>query len=698
MNKAIFAALAFLLFFSASAAADARCGVNAYSPTIGLEDCGVDHLDPDDDSLIAEYSSMVDFYANAFPATLDDGDRIKYRLYIKNNLGVPALNNSISCGFWQKDTVNSVNLKSYPYSRNPSRLTLEAGETGYIDILIAINNLIKLRAADSTLAKCFAYNEAVVSFTGSSASGFALEAIGQEIEIKDVELPANNCPTGVCRNIGDTIEIKYKVKNWSAVPLGPFSLVGDIFFRNPFSLKHFGESCNFEEGDVAGEGENFLAADGLAGDEKKLSCAHTISFLEGRSSIAAQARVTGGQTQIGRGYTVPGDAYHFVKISPLSIYNNIAGQLSIEYDIEPEPGTPPMQIFFVAGVQDKDGDPWNKVSEWNYVWSSPGNVEQALVGYNLEDALIPGRKKLRITAFDGIPPDPLPNPPLSFAPNLLDWTTTGFAVPRILQPGNKPYFPGGNIFNLTAGENKLGIRNLYDVSALGESIQYRLSLKEGDPSNVTITAIGCNEGICPGLGPLPLIFTFSERLPEENFDGDGTPYGGIAPGLNTEITMEINEIGTYEFLIEALNDVAGTEIIENTVSEEFGSEMLGASIKKLTAESVAVGEDAKIHIEISEARQPTVKIFDAATNQEDVGASITAPVGAASQDVFYTTTREGSFKVEATIEQPCEACKKTAFFVVTRLQSTPVPEIGLLAVALTALSVVAVIAVKAREK
>ena len=499
--------------------------------------------------------------------------------------------------------------------------------------------------------------------------------------------------------------------------MGPFNFAGSSFFRTPFRGYPLNEPCGFVEGNVAGEGADFLAANGESGDEKKVSCSHTISFREGVSSFYTQASVGAkGQVQAPGHYTVEGGAYHFQKIFPLSIYNNISGPLSIEYNIGREKDTQVAEIYFVAQVQDKLGDPWVKVGNWTYIWPFGGTLDQEikeglkqdLVDYDLRDVLTPGKKKLRVTIFDEDPGADLPDPPNSFTPNMLDWITTDFAVPRMVQLDGKPYFPGRELFELKPGKNTLGIRNLYDVSALNESLTYKISMTKGNPDNVTVSGITCDtrDGgmVCPHNWPdlsHPLEFTFSERLPDDIFvDEDGTGYGGVAPALNAEITLNINQKGTYEFRIEILNDVIGTDLDESSISEEFGSRMLAAAITNLTAESVDVGEDSTIHIEINEARTPKVKIFDQVSGVEEAGAVFTpGPSAAVSQDILYTTPLEERYlKVVATIEQPCDICTKTAFFGTSKVRGISIPEVDLLAVALTALSVVAITAFAGRKK
>lgn len=131
-----------------------------------------------------------------------------------------------------------------------------------------------------------------------------------------------------------------------------------------------------------------------------------------------------------------------------------------------------------------------------------------------------------------------------------------------------------------------------------------------------------------------------------------------------------------------------------------GAILDGASIESLTAEDAIVGDNATIILKITTPAQlsvpPTVKIFDTVTNESV--ADISPVTKEASYSLSYLMTKQGNFRIEAKLQQPCQTCEKSAFFSVNQVQTTPVPETSLLAVAMAAFGALAVLAIKGRKE
>jgi hypothetical protein len=385
----------------------------------------------------------------------------------------------------------------------------------------------------------------------------------------------------------------------------------------------------------------------------------------------------------------------------------------------------PPTLYFVALIQKEGNSSWTKVGEWNYDWTAPGNKTQELVDFNPLTSVSPGKNTILLMAFRNGVPATLPNLPLNYRwlpltntgnADLFDWVSTSFSVPRMIQPGDKAYFPGGNTFSLSPGDFELGLRNLSPVDQLilpdndgNPFVHYRLTLVKGDPSKITINGITCNEGSYPMVVPCPIVaadttwqslpgqaleFKFSKVLPEINYTD------GKAPKLNAIIKMAIGKMGDYEFKLVGLTDVPGTAIDETTLNENLGASLEGASIESLTAENAVVNENAAIALAITNPSQlsasPTVKVFNAETNEE---VAIISPITKETNySLAYMPTTQGNFRVDAKLEQPCKTCEKSAFFSANQAQRIPVPETSLPAVALMALSVLAVVAFAGRKK
>ncbi len=395
--------LLIIVFFPQSIAyASAVCDVNSVNDT-GLEDCGVDY-DPGNDGTYEEYYSSLDsFFTDGLPVTFNSGDHLSYRLWVKNTQEVPALSNNVGCNLRQYTSDTRISTEGFI----TTSLTLNPGETGYIQLDFDFDDILDLKDKINARLSCAGYNQQIASFTTGEKYGLTLNFVGPQVETLNVTFP----PSSV--NIGNTLELEYQIKNNSAEALNFSSLTSFIGFGWPLTAIGWIKSCSFEEGG------NTL----LSGETKTFACSHTVSFLEGYSGIMGRAKVNlnGKYNSIEAisTYTVAGSAYVFTKLSPSSIYNSFEGDLEINYKIEPEPAVAPQQLYIIAQLKKSGSSSWEEVGRWNYMWAEPGDNIKILDGLSLETTLTSGRNELRLIAFDGYYPDPVPDPLASVSPKLL---------------------------------------------------------------------------------------------------------------------------------------------------------------------------------------------------------------------------------------------------------------------------------------
>jgi len=137
----------------------------------------------------------------------------------------------------------------------------------------------------------------------------------------------------------------------------------------------------------------------------------------------------------------------------------------------------------------------------------------------------------------------------------------------------------------------------------------------------------------------------------------------------------------------------------------FSASAFGQSIQvfRISPSPVEVGSPTSIEITIVDSdgnpfaeNIDSLKIYNALTNA-DVADITPAPGPQSSYTIPYTPGVTGNYRLEARLADPCVTCSKSVLFTVNPVPRNPIPETSFLAVALVALSVVAIVAFKGRK-
>ncbi len=714
-----------LVFLSANSFAAPICGavpvadctVNAVDSGTGLRDCGICYDSDNDGIFESAYDSLIDFILKGFPDPFDPNPPLTFRHYVRNEQLVPEI------GIYNLGMIRQSggNYSLTHYYKSP-RINLNPNQTGYTTVTYAGNGMPRVFGGGNVRSSCYAYNGQERHFI---KQGKPIQLAGSDPAV-DVTNIVSNIPDPPANifNVGDNLQINYRITNQGGGPVTLSLPRTHLDYGLPLTWFFFKRQCQLKDSLGNPVASITLAA---AGDFADLECSHSIGFLEGQSNMYGMldiATAAGGTTTsvVAKSYKVidpvfpQGPAYAFSNFAPFNMFQSLGGNLFVDYKIEPEPGTGAMPLFFIVETKPESGGAWTERGRWNYVWAAPGDNQQQLPDFDPATMLGTGKNLLRIMAFRNNYPAIVPDPEiLIFDPDLFGWAETSFMVPRMVQPDDKPYYPGGSTFTLAPGDFNLGIRNLYEVSSLPgpPTINYNLVLARGNPADITINNIICNDpGLCPGMPATPttwenLSFSFNQVLPivteadadwDDYDDGGGPgPFGGAAPRLNTKLDLTINQMSDYEFRFGATNDIPGTLVDESSATEVLGTTLPGAGIISAVAANnpVAVGDNLSIQVEINEAKALTVEIRDAITN-EVIDTQVEA--AAASHTVTYAPATTGNYRATVSIGQPCDTCQRTIYFsAVKPTPTTSVPETSPLLVLLVALGVVAIVGIKRRK-
>jgi hypothetical protein len=707
-----------LVFFSAGsfaapicgAAPVADCTANPVDAATGLRDCGVCYDSDNDGIFESAYDSLIDFVANGFPDPFDPNQPVTFRHYVRNEQLVPEIG-VYTLGIIRQ---NGAGYALSHYYKSP-QIDLAPNQIGYTSVTYAGDDMPRVFGGGGIATSVLVgYNgQERIFINGASPIGFAIP--GPNVEITNI---VSNIPSPVAIfNVGDNLLINYRVEKQGGGPVTLSVPETAIDFGLPITYFFFRRQCQLINSAGTPVATDTLA---VAGDFADLQCSHGIEFLEGQSVMQGKlniATATGGTTTsvVTKFYEVQGPAYAFSNLAPFSMFQSLGGDMFVDYRIEPEPATGAMRLYFIAETKPEGGATWTERGRWDYFWAAPGNNQQQLPGFDPATMLGTGKNLIRVMAFRNNYPAAVPDPEtLNFDPDLFGWAETSFMVPRRVQPDDQPYFPGNNTFTLASGTPlKLGIRNLYDVSAVGGTVTYNLVLTRGNPADITINSLDCSNdptAICPAIAPgsnwVNMTFVFDQVLPivtaadldwDDYDDGGGPgPYGGEAPRLNAQLDLTVNQLNDYEFRFGAINDVPATAVDESAAVEILAATLPGAGIISAVAanDPVNVGQNLSMDVVITEARALTVEIRNAVTNEF---VTSWAEAAAISHSVAYAPAAAGNYKATVSIVNPCDACERTIYFSALETPTTSVPETNTLLVLLVALGVVAVVAVKKRR-